>query len=242
MGPSLVEIAEIYRKDRAGFIKWTINPGKKRPDQAVMPSMAHVPKNDLDEIYDYIIAVTKGVRELRGPRTDPFAEASHKTRRPRIQRTFLKNTGPASLYVALPGDSQLNLIWDADQCRLRYITKGEPDDWPYLKSNGNSFSNIGKTLYTEAHSPLGTPTTNETTFKGYRVNADGLPTFFYTFDNIAVEETITESAGQAKRTFKLSKPIENLPHDFPSSPSLVTKLQMPQSTPVTEFTLIHETK
>lgn len=207
VGPSLVEIAKIYRQDRDKFIEWTINPGKKRPHQAVMPSMAHVPKEDLNEIYDYILKATKGVKERRTNRNDPFAATPHKLRRPRIQRTFLDKTGPASLYVALPKELNLNLIWDATLCRLRFISEGEPDDWSYWKSNGNSFSKHGQIIYTETEALLNLDPQLPRQFQGYRINNDGLPTFLYSIGDIEIEETISSQGKQVTRSFQANLPL-----------------------------------
>ncbi|MEM9080605.1 MAG: c-type cytochrome [Verrucomicrobiota bacterium] len=206
VGPSLVEIAKIYRTDRETFLKWTINPGKKRQDLPEMPAMAHVPEKDLHEIYQYILKATAGVKEKKKKRTDPWANNPHKLRRPRVQRIFLPDTGPASLYVALAGPQQLNLVWDTTLCRLRYLTSGEPNDWWYLQGNGNALAGIGKSIYSEHQPLLESLKDQKPLFKGYRINPDGLPTFLYQLGEIEVTETIlSPSSGTVERRFKLSE-------------------------------------
>ena len=225
VGPSLVEIAKIYRNDREKFIEWTINPGKKRPHQAVMPSMAHVPKKDLNEIYDYILKATKGVKQRRTNRNDPFAGTPHKLRRPRIQRTFLDKTGPASLYVALPKELNLNLIWDATLCRLRFISEGEPDDWSYWQSNGNNFSKHGKVIYAETEALLNLGPELDRKFKGYRINNDGLPTFLYSIGDIEIEETISSQDKLVTRSFQANLPLNFRVPKVPKNQNLRTSIE-----------------
>ncbi len=150
VGPSLVEIAELYPEDNlSDFVKWCIEPGKKRDQMPVMPSMVHVPESELVDIFHYIKTVTVGVQKVKRPQTDPYATQAESIRRPRVERTFVPHSGPASMIVALPTDRKHNLIWDTDQCRLRYISEGETSRWPYLRSNGNALAEIGEVCFVE---------------------------------------------------------------------------------------------
>lgn len=182
VGPHFVYIQENYPKSkRQKFIDWCKNPGKNNPDMPQMPSMVHVPDDELAQIHDYILSVK--VEKLKKPAGDLFVD----TRRPRIVRTFLPDCGPAAILVALPLDKKLNIIWDADLCRLRYITTGEPDNFPYLGGNGNSLSKPGKKVYTE-NSVFKSKA--KPTFLGYKIN-DGLPTFLYELEGVSIEEKIS---------------------------------------------------
>jgi cytochrome c551/c552 len=241
VGPSLVELAKIYKGKPDEFLKWTRAPAKKRPKMIQMPSMAHVSDQDINTIYTYIVAATKGVTEKKSKNGDPFANHPHTTRRPRVQRTFLPNTGPASLYVALPGVAKLNLVWDTTLCRLRYITEGEHDDWPYLRSNGNAFATVGKTLYTEENSAFSLKSgIAPPSFRGYRINKDGLPTFLYKIGSIDIAETITGSDKTITRTFVVSGDKDQILltpgksgslHPSPSDPAIKDN--------TTTFTVVH---
>ena len=240
VGPSLVELAKIYNGKPEEFLKWTRAPGKKRPKMIQMPSMAHVSDEDINTIYTYIVAATKGVTEKKSKNGDPFANHPHTTRRPRVQRTFLPNAGPASLYVALPGEAKLNLVWDTTLCRLRYITEGEHDDWPYLRGNGNAFASIGKSLYTEEKRPFLSTSEDQTTiFKGYRINSDGLPSFIYTIGPIEFVETITGSDKTITRTISIKGDHELIDFETATSSPLSPVLGLSGKN---GFTITHTTK
>ena len=189
VGPSLVELAELYpRKDQDKFIQWCLNPGHKRAQMPQMPSMAHIPKEQLNEIYDYLKVVTVGVSIVKPSRVDPYATTSAKTKRPRIVRTFVPESGPASLILALPTSEKHNVIWDTDQCRLRYISVGEPDNYPYLKGNGNALAVVGDIVYRELNSIFSSK--NQIQYKGYHVDQKGYPSFVYQVDGMEVTEMI----------------------------------------------------
>ena len=211
VGPSLVEIANTYpKKKRADFVQWCIDPGKKREDMAQMPSMAHIPEEELIEVYDYIHKVTAGVVTIRKSKGDPYANSPLTTRRPRIQRTFIPHTGPASMFLALPTKDKLNVIWDTDKCRLRYISQGKADHWPYVKGNGAAEAKMGKVIYTESKSIFDS---EEVQYLGYHVSKEGYPTFIYTVDNVEIAETITVESESIKRVIKSSSkmPEHTLP-------------------------------
>lgn len=196
VGPSLVEIAKLYKKDEAAFMKWCVSPGKKRANMAQMPSMAHISESDLKLIRLYILKATGGVKQIEVVKTDAYAKTATMTARPRIIRTFIPDSGPSSIYIALPTEGKHNVAWDADLCRLRYITTGEPNAWEYYKENGNALATMGETCYTEKNFIF----TGETKpkFKGYRVK-DSLPTFIYTLGEIKITEQIRMEKGAIQR-------------------------------------------
>ena len=201
VGPHFVYIQNNYPKNkRQEFIEWCLNPGKNNPDMPQMPSMAHIPKKELSKIHDYILSIqVKRLKNLSNK--DPFPD----TRRPRIIRTFLPDCGPASLFVALPTKNKLNLVWDTTQCRLRYLTIGEPDNFPYLKSNGNSLASPGKPVYIE----LGLFHSKENPiFNGYKVK-NGLPSFLYEIDGIKLEETISVTDQMLMRVISSQSTLPN---------------------------------
>lgn len=182
VGPSLIEIAGIYRENPDGFLKWCIKPEPKRPGVIEMPSMAHLGEPTLLKLREYIIQAAKGKTELKKSGGDPFGVPVAYLRRPQVQRMFLSGASPAAIAVALPGD--LSYCFDAGECRLRYVWKGGfIDGWPYWKSNGSSQANIdGAKTYTEERFPLMLPKgaiRSGHKFFGYTIAKDGLPTFRY---------------------------------------------------------------
>jgi cytochrome c551/c552 len=241
VGPSLVELAEIYKDKPEEFLKWTKSPGKKRPKMIQMPSMAHVAEDDINTIYTYVMTATKGVTLKKSKNGDPFATHPHTTRRPRIQRTFLPNTGPASLYVAMPGEAKLNLVWDTALCRLRYITEGEHDNWPYLRGNGNALTKVGDILYTEERPPFSLKSGSaQPSFRGYRINKDGLPTFLYNLGSIEIAETISGSDKTITRSFTVRGDKDQiLLAPSPSGPLAPRPSDPARQDDTTTFTIVH---
>jgi len=192
VGPHFVEIQELYPESKQdAFLEWCLNPGKRRPESPQMPSMAHVPKEELIAIHQYILK-QKINRVKSKSNKDQFPEVT----RPRVVRTFLPKTGPASILVALPTKSKLNFVWDTEQCRLRYLTVGEPNNYPYLRSNGNSLAQPGAMIY-EEFSTFGGPLDLE--FNGYRIDKNGLPVFIYDINGISVAERFVASETKLMR-------------------------------------------
>ena len=211
VGPSLVEVAELYpRKKRDQFIQWCLTPGHKREHLPPMPSMAHIPEDQLIEIYDYIKQVSVGVKKIRTSKGDPYATAPATTQRPRIVRTFVPEASPASLILALPTAQKHNIIWDTVHCRLRYITVGKVDNYPYLKSNGNSLAKVGDVIYRELEPIF---SSQEIQYKGYRLNKEGYPSFLYQIGTTEVTESISVDGDTIIRSFQTTAklPTHQLP-------------------------------
>lgn len=53
--PSLVDLYSIYKDNPEGIIAWAKNPGKKRPEFAPMPAMAHLGDEQLGLVAEYIL-------------------------------------------------------------------------------------------------------------------------------------------------------------------------------------------
>lgn len=211
VGPSLVELSELYPPSNLDdFIQWCIAPGHKRDNLPQMPSMVHVPKEELKAIHAYIREVSVGVEKVKAPQTDPFANRPESVRRPRVERTFVPGAGPASVIVALPTDSKLNVIWDTDSCRLRYISQGEIDRWPYLRSNGNALADVGVIGYVEKDTVF---LDESREFEGYKISRDGYPTFLYRVGEIQVTEKIHLEEGAIVRAIRTTPalPAHRLP-------------------------------
>jgi len=233
VGPSLIEIAKLYpEKKSKDFIAWCIKPGRKRPDMPVMPAQAHIPKEQLKEIHAYIVATSSGKSARVKQKEDLFKKSPSSNKRPRITRTFLPKTGPASMLIALPTASKHNFIWDTDLCELRYISTGEIDNFPYLKSNGNSLAKPGKTILTS--SPL-FDSSSKKQFKGYSIDPGGFPTLNYTIDGVSYTESYTAISDIVTRTIKSSVDTTQL-----AAPKGNNKLEISTKNSNKTFTIIYK--
>ena len=211
VGPSLVELSELYPPSNLDdFIQWCIAPGQKRDNLSQMPSMVHVPKEDLKAIHAYIRQVSVGVEKVKAPQIDPYALSPGSVRRPRVERTFVPKSGPASIVIALPTESKLNVIWDTDQCRLRYISQGEIDRWPHLRSNGNALADVGEIGYVEEE-PIFLEESRQ--YEGYKISPQGYPTFLYRVGETLVMEKIFLDGGSIVREIRATPtlPAHHLP-------------------------------
>jgi hypothetical protein len=124
---------------------------------------------------------------------------------PKMYRTFLPDTGPASMAVGMT--DKLSYCWDAGACRFRYLWKGGFVDMKgHWGGKGKERADIVGTIFyseqNEAPFRIGSKTHKPTPeFRGYSMQ-DDLPTFKYALDDVEVSERITptlEKAGM-KRT------------------------------------------
>ena len=125
-------------------------------------------------------------------RSDPFYTTPSMRQRPQVKRIFMPEAGPAAIAVAVNDD--LHYCWDAGECRLRYIWRGDfIDGWNVWKGNGNGLASIeGEILLREDTSPLENLLSQESEnpkFLGYSLT-NGLPSFRWKTNNFHVEETI----------------------------------------------------
>ena len=203
VGPSLIEITKLYDKKPKEFVAWAIKPLKKRNGVIEMPSMAHLGEANLLAVHEYMLTASKGLKEKPAVTKDPLARPA---RRPEIQRMFLPNVGPAAIAVALPGD--LNYTFDAGDCRLRTVWRGDfLDCWAYYKSNGRATATpLGKTLW---QLPADESLQKRVKFLGYSVDAAGLPTFEYERDGAQFREKIIPEGKTLVRRFEVTttKPV-----------------------------------
>jgi len=198
VGPSLIEITKLYAKKPKEFVEWAVKPQKKRNGVIEMPSMAHLGEEKLLAIREHMLAASAGLKEKPPLTKDPLARPA---RRPEIQRMFLPNVGPAAIAVALPGD--LNFCFDAGDCRLRTVWRGDfLDCWAYFKSNGRATAALlGKPLWSL---PADESLQKRVKFHGYTVDATGLPTFEYERDGARFRETIVADGKDLARRFEVT--------------------------------------
>jgi len=221
VGPSLVEIRSLYLNKPDDFVKWAVAPFKKRPNAVDMPSMVHVGEPGLRAIYTHVMDISKGAKEKKVEKGDPFAASPTQAARPQVQRIFMPDAGPAAIAVAL--DDHTSLCWDAGNCRFRYAwTGGFIEGFPYWKANGSSLANLqGKRRYAEPEPvfPNFTPS-----FKGYHLK-DGLPVFRYTSGPQTITETfkpLPNGTGFTRTFTVLPTPSEDLILTFPEDQKVKT--------------------
>ncbi|MCK5941761.1 MAG: hypothetical protein KAI24_07330 [Planctomycetes bacterium] len=193
VGPSLIEIAGLYRDQPAAFVAWCQKPQPKRKGVIHMPAMAHVREAQLLQIHAWVVASTAGKQEVKVADGDRFRASPSMRRRPLVQRIFMPDAGPAAIAVAV--NDTWHYCWDAGPCRLRYVWKGDfIDGWPVWRANGNALAKVvGDVVLREARSPLPVGDARPR-FLGYRIT-DGLPTFRYRIGGVWVVERITPLPG-----------------------------------------------
>ena len=134
-----------------------------------------------------------------------------------VQRFFMAQAGPASIAVQLPGG--YSYCWDAGAGRFRYAWKGTLGDHP----DRTVAKIIGDVYYREENAgfPLrvGPDPTIEpkvVEFKGYTLDAQGVPEFEQTIDGVTVYERVDIKDGRIMRRFRtngtalwFSVPAEN---------------------------------
>ena len=117
-------------------------------------------------------------------------------RRPFVQRIFMPDCGPAAIAVALPGD--INVCWDAGQCRMRYAWKGGfIDATKNWAGSGKDLPQVLGEVFWRAPADefpvrLGDaagPKPKEVKFLGYRL-VKGFPEFHYQADGVDVYESL----------------------------------------------------
>ncbi len=123
-------------------------------------------------------------------------------------RMFIRESGPASIAVALPGGQ--NYCWDAGACRLRSVWRGAfLDPMPHWKANGDAFAEIKGTVYYRPRAfPLrfgdAKKVPTDIKFLGYDI-VGGLPEFRYQIGAVGVRERIQAMHhGGVEATFKLT--------------------------------------
>lgn len=209
VGPSLVEVSKLYSNKLPEFLAWCKEPKQKRQGVIQMPPVGHVGDDNLKLIHAHILEASKGLKEVKVKGIDPFYASLSMRKRPQVQRLFMPEAGPAAIAVAV--NDELHYCWDAGQCRLRYIWKGDfIDGWAVWRANGDALAKIqGDVLLREEQSPvnlideLAASPQRTRKFLGYQLK-DGLPTFRWSFAGVKVSETIrpTKDGKSLVRSFE----------------------------------------
>lgn len=124
---------------------------------------------------------------------------SYGTTFPAVSRTFMPESGPASIAVGLTREHGYN--FDAGEAFLAYAWSGGfIDNQPHWRGNGNAYAQVIGTEYFRSKSgfPLrvgGRDAAREVEFHGYRLVDGGLPEFHYSVDGAQVYELIRAREG-----------------------------------------------
>jgi len=57
VGPPVIEMASIYKDNKAGLQSWIKKPGKKRADAPQMPGFPQLKQEELDQVSEYILTI-----------------------------------------------------------------------------------------------------------------------------------------------------------------------------------------
>jgi cytochrome c len=57
VGPPVIEMASIYKGNKAGLQDWIKKPGKKRADAPQMPGFPQLKQEELDQVSEYILTI-----------------------------------------------------------------------------------------------------------------------------------------------------------------------------------------
>lgn len=108
------------------------------------------------------------------------------TDRPLIQRTFMEGVGSHAIAVGFP--SQVHFAYDANHCRPMLMWKGQ-----FFDAYGTWFIR-----HAPFESPLGSSVVSiageprfEASFRGYKLDPDGVPTFLFEANGGLVEERLS---------------------------------------------------
>ena len=132
----------------------------------------------------------------------PARSASRAT----VIRTFMPDSGPASIAVQLPGG--VSYVWDAGPGRFRYAWAGGGPTVPSSPERGLA-KITGEIFYREPAFPLrlgATPAMSPklVEFKGYALDAAGIPEFETVVDGATVRERAEVKDGKFVRRFRIA--------------------------------------
>jgi plastocyanin len=143
-----------------------------------------------------------------------------------VHRTFMPDSSPAAIAVALPGGH--SYCWDAGACRLRYAWRDG-----FIKKNGSfgrwrTLPTIeGRVYLRERNFPFHFNSQTEkkpkTNFLGYRM-IDGIPQFRYEFGEAEFTELIVKLPGKSGllRKFTVKNSHEDLLFHLPTDAGVKT--------------------
>ncbi len=206
MGAPSVNLTWTVDRLQPGYFKeLLLNPAETQPG-TLMPPLFLNNKNadqDIEKIWTYL----KELDQRRLPdgllKTGEFLLEPSAAEKPIIFRTFLEQAGTQAIAVGFPGGK--NLAFDSYEVRWAVIWEGKFLDalstWDDryaepAKPLGDKLTILPRSMpFAKLESPEDPwpSTVGEEAgyqFKGYKVDAAGVPTFLYTCGNLEVEDTV----------------------------------------------------
>ncbi|TDU62564.1 cytochrome c [Prosthecobacter fusiformis] len=191
LGPPVIRLTHTVERLQPEYFKeLLLNPQATQPG-TMMPPMFMGRKKAQTEIESLWIYL----KELDGQplpegllSTEDFELKPEKAGRPIIFRSFIEGAGTHAIGVGFP--QGLHTTFDAVQVRFTQVWRGR-----FLDAMSNWQSREMLPI-----APLGTDlkalpaATGARVFSGYRLDKAGVPTFLYTVDGQAVEETLRPAA------------------------------------------------
>lgn len=187
LGPPVLRLTHTVERLRPAFFKeLLLNPQETQPGTVMPPLFMGRKKADqeIESIWTYL-------RELDGqPLPEGLLSATDfelkpdEAQRPIVFRSFIEGVGTHAIGVGFPGG--LNAAFDAKTSRWVIVWKGR-----FLDAMSNWQERAMPPI-----KPLGTDVKEmpaaqgQRTFGGYRLNRDGVPTFWYQQDGKRVDDTL----------------------------------------------------
>ncbi len=211
LGIRAVDLAFAPKRLRSEWFRdYLIDPARFRPGtrmpsfwpegKAIHPLVSANTERQIDSVWVYLNEIDQN-RLPEGMEEKGNFELKPKDA-PIVFRTFMKDAGLHAIAVGFP--QQLNVAFDAEQVRWALAWKGK-----FLDAEGtwdDRFTPLAEPLGTNIFKfPIGNALPEEHQFRGYRLNAKGVPTFLYQAGAIQVEDTLEPDAtGESlRRTLKL---------------------------------------
>jgi hypothetical protein len=138
--------------------------------------------------------------------TAAHADHAASPSRAAVVRGFMPNAGPASISVQLPGG--VSYVWDAGAGRFRYAWAGGIPTMPSSPERGLARI-TGDIFYREPAFPLRVGAAPDAApalveFKGYTIDASGIPEFETLVDGVTVRERAEVKDGRLIRRFRVA--------------------------------------
>lgn len=191
--PSINLDQTVERLQPAYFKELLLNPAEMQPGTLMPPLFLERAKRDqeIEQLWTYL----KEIDQRRLPdgllKTDEFELKPAEAGKPILLRTFLEGAGMQAIAIGFP--EKLSVAFDAHEVRWALAWRGR-----YL----DAMSTWDQRASTPAK-PLGEDVKEfpfpdaKFEFRGFRMNADGVPTFLYGNQQLQVEDTI-KPGGESK--------------------------------------------
>jgi len=225
MGAPAVDLTWTVDRLQPGYFKeLLLNPAELQPGTLMPPLFLQRPKADqeIEQIWTYL----KELDQRRLPdgllKTGDFELKPQEADKPIIFRTFLEEAGMQAIAVGLP--SGQNMAFDA--LEVRWAVKWEGKFLDAMSTWDDRYAKparpLGEKLKTlpeimpiaklESEDDSWPDAVGEAAgyeFKGYKLNAEGLPTFLYSCGDLEVEDTVFEAGGTLHRRLHVSGEGDN---------------------------------